>query len=66
MEVTLKINEAGRAAACTVTRSSGAPSLDEATCRLMVDRGRWKPAKDEYGRPTTDVFKASVDWRLPD
>jgi protein TonB len=65
VEVTLQINEAGRATACTVTRSSGAPSLDEATCRLMIDRARWKPARDEYGHPAPDVVDTSVDWHLP-
>jgi protein TonB len=65
VEVTLRINELGRGTACTVTRSSGAPSLDEATCRLMIDRARWEPARDEHGRPAPDVVKTSVDWRLP-
>jgi len=41
----------GRAANCRVTRSSGNSAIDETTCRLIQDRFRYKPAKDERGRP---------------
>ena len=41
----------GRATNCRVTRSSGNAAIDETTCRLIQDRFRYKPAKDERGRP---------------
>jgi len=41
----------GRAANCRVLRSSGNAAIDETTCRLIQERFRYKPAKDERGRP---------------
>ncbi|HEY0314396.1 MAG TPA: energy transducer TonB [Allosphingosinicella sp.] len=41
----------GRATNCRVLRTSGNAAIDETTCRLIQDRFRYKPAKDERGRP---------------
>jgi len=48
----------GRAINCRVLRSSGNGAIDETTCRLIQGRFRYKPAKDEHGRPVqADMYE---------
>ena len=54
----------GRVAACTIAESSGSPLLDEATCRLIAKRFRYKPGRDAAGRPVTDEWIEEQVWRL--
>lgn len=55
----------GRITGCSVTGSSGHPDLDEATCSLVTRRGRFNPAKDGEGQPTTDSWSSAVRWQIP-
>jgi TonB family protein len=48
----------GRATSCSVTASSGYAELDEATCRLMTARARFKLGSSGE----RDGF---IDWRIP-
>jgi TonB family protein len=41
----------GRVTNCRVLRSSGNGAIDETACRLIEERFRFKPARDESGRP---------------
>ena len=51
LEVTYRVNVDGRVSDCRVTRSSGRPSLDANTCRLITERFRFRPSRDANGRP---------------
>lgn len=62
----LSIGADGRATACSVTGSSGSAILDSTTCRLLMMRARFEPARDSKGRPTTDTVTGRIVWRLPD
>jgi protein TonB len=62
----LEVNRTGRVARCTVTRSSGSLSLDMATCRLVSERARFRPARNGMGRRVADIFYGRIIWRLPD
>src|SRR5688572_12379448 len=55
----------GRVQACRVIASSGSRALDEATCSIMADRGRFSPARDAAGRAVPDRFVARIQWVLP-
>ncbi|MFT4026555.1 MAG: energy transducer TonB, partial [Novosphingobium sp.] len=55
----------GRITGCSVTGSSGSPELDEATCSLVTRRGRFTPAKDGEGQPTTGTWASAVRWQIP-
>ena len=50
----LSVDDQGMVTDCHITRSSGHPLLDQATCRLAARRARFAPAKDAQGavRPT--------------
>jgi TonB family protein len=61
----LSVGADGRVFRCEVTRSSGSASLDEATCRILIVRARYTPARDREGRPTADIVPGRVTWTLP-
>lgn len=60
----LQVGADGRARACTVTASSASASLDEATCRIMLARARFMPARDARGNPVEDVVAARLRWQI--
>jgi periplasmic protein TonB len=55
----------GRVTGCRVTRSSGNADLDAATCRIIEQRFRYRPAQDAQGRATLDVAGTTFYWSLP-
>jgi protein TonB len=48
--VRYRVGEDGRVSDCQVTRSSGNKLLDDTTCRLITERFRFRPSRDEQGR----------------
>jgi TonB family protein len=62
--VDLTVGRDGRVNACTVTRSSDHQLLDEATCKLMTVRARFKPATDTSGNPTKGYYQTHLNWRI--
>ncbi len=54
----------GRITDCAVTRSSGNADLDAATCRLLMARSKYKPARDPWGRKVPDVWTGEHVWSL--
>jgi TonB family protein len=60
------IDATGRVTACTVTQSSGSVALDETTCRLMKERGRFTPARDAKGKAVAAQGTRRVIWRIPE
>jgi len=65
VEFELGISAAGLPSDCRVTRSSGSQLLDETTCRLLVERARFRPARDRAGRPVPDRVTSRIRWVLP-
>lgn len=61
----LDIGPDGRVTRCTITASNGSAVLDQTTCRLMLSRPRFTPARNERERPTTDSMNARIRWVLP-
>lgn len=41
------------------------PDLDEATCRIMMSRARFSPARDRRGRAAAGTFAGRIRWVLP-
>jgi protein TonB len=56
----------GRVTACSVTRSSGNGALDATTCRLIIQRFRYRPARDGAGRAIPEVIRGEHEWGLGD
>lgn len=61
----LVVGADGRVKDCTVTSSSGSSALDSTTCRLMRQRAKFTPAKNNRGEPTTDTVSNAIRWVLP-
>jgi len=58
------VGTTGRVSRCRVTRSSGVPQLDDLTCRLIVERFRFRPATDSAGRPVEDEIEGVHVWSV--
>ena len=52
----------GRASNCSVFRPSRDPEADRITCRLVVERLRFRPATDSQGNPDTAPFYRRQRW----
>ena len=60
--VLFRVEPTGLVSRCTVTQSSGVPELDALTCRLIVQRFRYRPSTDRYGRPVADNVEGDHEW----
>jgi len=54
----------GRVIDCAVTRSSGNADLDATTCRLIKQRFRFDPSRDDRGRPVRAWVVESHSWDI--
>jgi protein TonB len=60
------VDAEGKVVNCRVTTSSGSPDLDDASCKNITRRGRYKPALDTNGQAVTSSgFSRRVTWRIP-
>ena len=62
----VEVDANGRVTSCNVTGSSGTPELDSTTCSLIQRRGRFNPATDGQGKPTSGSWASSVRWEIPE
>ena len=62
----LTVNADGRVSDCQVTGSSGHADLDEAACKNLTRRARFRPALDANGNPATGYYSNAVRWQIPD
>lgn len=60
----LYIGRDGRVTRCVVKISSGNQALDDTTCRLIIQRFRYEPARGTDGRPTSDIVGWEQRWWL--
>lgn len=58
----LTVEPSGRVSGCKVVQSSGYPELDTITCRLVIQRYRYEPARDAEGRPMRDLVGVPHIW----
>jgi protein TonB len=62
VEVLYWVDPDGRASQCRAEHSSGYPVLDKLACTLIVERFRFRPAKDKYGRPVRAGVIENHTW----
>ena len=60
----LEIGSNGIPTGCSITSSSGSRTLDATTCRIMMERARFQPARDANGRPAADSVTSRMRWVL--
>ncbi len=56
----------GRVTSCRITRPSGIPQFDAKTCQILLQRFRYRPARDTAGKPIAAPDSFSVDWDYVD
>lgn len=62
--VALSVSRTGRVTRCGITHSAG-PLLDAATCRVIVTRALYEPARDRRGRAIAGRDTARIRWVIP-
>jgi len=61
----LSIATDGRVTDCRAHESSGIAALDDFTCRLILQRFRYDPARDAQGRPVPGIAGWQQRWYTP-
>lgn len=65
--VDVTISPKGRVTACRIAKSSGHQVLDDATCKIVSQRARFKAATDQQGNPIeTHLTLPPIGWWLPE
>ena len=60
--ILLRIDSIGAITDCTVVEASGSSVLDEASCRLLRTRAKFKPATDQDGKPMNSLMVTAINW----
>jgi TonB family protein len=60
----LDVGRDGKPSRCTVLSSSGSASLDSTSCRIMMERARFDPARDASGKPVEDQVTSRITWKI--
>ena len=63
--VGLDIDADGSVGKCTVSESSGSGTLDAATCNIIRQRARYRPARDAEGGAMRGNDEMRIRWLLP-
>jgi len=61
--ISFRVRSDGSVDRCATVRSSGYPQIDRATCRLVEQRFRFRPARDASGRPIDFTLRTDFTWR---
>lgn len=62
VEVRFWVETNGRCTGCEIQRTSGIPSVDASTCRLIEQRFRYEPARNSNGEPIRSETAWRQDW----
>lgn len=58
------IGPSGRVDKCEIIETSGYAEVDAMTCRIIMERYRFRPARDPDGYPVTEVREEDYRWRV--
>ncbi|MBD2840706.1 energy transducer TonB [Erythrobacter rubeus] len=56
----------GRVVSCRILQSSGSDLFDKQTCRVLIGRARFEPARDARGNKVEGSFRSTVKWNVPE
>jgi TonB family protein len=59
------VGKDGKARDCEVVESSGSALLDDQTCSIIVQRGRFEPARTSSGEPVVSIGFQRIRWEIP-
>lgn len=61
----IAVSPAGRASSCRVIQTSGSRELDAATCQLIMQRFKFKPARNAAGQAISGAIEYEQEWDAP-
>ena len=64
-ETVVAVGANGRATGCRVLRTSGSRELDTTTCQLIMQRFKFKPARDAAGQAIDSRIEYDQEWDAP-
>ncbi len=64
-ETEVAVGANGRPTACRVIRTSGSRELDSTTCRLIMQRFKFKPARNAAGQAIDSHIEYDQEWDAP-
>ena len=64
VQVRLHIGTDGIVSGCDVIASSDSAALDSATCRVLTERARFRPARNAAGKAVPDTAVTSIIWGI--
>jgi TonB family protein len=65
LTASLDVDATGSVKSCTIGQSSGVVSLDDLSCRLIMGRFHFYPARDDAGHPVPARLIYALTWPLP-
>lgn len=65
VQAVLDIDAKGKIVKCTIKKGSGHRVLDNATCPLILKRGRYQPALSDKGVAIPSQTQVSITWARP-
>lgn len=63
--IAVTVGTDGRPQTCRIARPSGNSEADRITCRLAMERFRFRPATDRNGQPVESVYGWEQRWFTP-
>jgi protein TonB len=60
------VDRSGQPTNCVIAQSSGNAALDEVSCRIVIERFRFEPARNAAGRRIEETHQQRFVWQLPD
>lgn len=63
--VMIVVGTDGKAKSCSIYKASGDPQADSTTCRLAMERFRFRPALDQNGAPVESTYGWQQRWFAP-
>jgi TonB family protein len=63
VSVSLAVDASGQTVGCEVSSSSKSTALDQATCKVLLERARFAPDSSNNGK--SRVMTLSVVWKIP-
>jgi TonB family protein len=61
----LQVDDKGTVENCVTLRSSKVATLDNLTCKLMMQRAKFRPALDANDKPMASFYINRVRWQIP-
>lgn len=64
VEYRVRVSKKGELEACEVTKSSGFPRLDRATCTMLIKHAAFTPKRTAEGRTVRSVREGQMVWKI--